>query len=121
MKKAKTGRKNMNSTNHTDSKIKELFEKVIIADAGKSTLLTTIDKNCTSYYESPVHPGQAYYSFIDSSSQQGFDDYLGQFWKEQGNEVFASAASDISSLAFSLCEDPESQSEDVSPFIYAMY
>ena len=111
----------MSSTNQTESKIKELFEKVITADAGNKTLLTAIDKNCASYYESPAHPGQAYYSFIDISSQQGFADYLSQFWNEQGNEVFASAGSDISSLAFSLCEDPESQSEDVSPFIYAMY
>ncbi len=111
----------MNSTNQTESKIKELFEGVIIADSGKKYLLTEIDKSSTSYYETPVHPNQAYFSFIDVATQENFTGYLEQFWKESGNEEFAQAAGAISSLAYSLCVDPDSQQEDISPFIYAMY
>lgn len=91
------------------------------ASGGKNYLLTEINKDAVSYYEEPRHPQQAYYSFIDASSQEALETYLKTFWEEMGTPEFASGANAISNLAFELKAGAETQADDLSPFVYAMY
>src|ERR1022692_2267217 len=95
----------MNSTNDIESKIKALFEGVVLKNSAENYLSTFIDKNTTSYYEEPKHPGHAYYSFIDTDSADSFTSYLKDFWLALNTEEFTVMAAEISELAFLLTTD----------------
>jgi len=111
----------MSSTNEIDARITKIFNEHVVKNNGKKYLLTAIDKNAATYYEDPKHPAQAYFSFIDTSSQESLAAYFSKFWNEMGSEEFAGIANDLSEVAFKLSADAETQSEEVSSFIYTMY
>ena len=111
----------MNSTNDIDNKIKSLFEGLVLGNSNHNYLQSAIDKNAASYYEEPKHPGQVYFSFIDTASSADLEKYLGDFWSGLGTPEFAPMAGGLAELAFLLSADSQSQSEDVSPFVYTMY
>lgn len=111
----------MNSTNDTDKRIKTLFDTHILGNSNNDYLSMLVDKHATSYYELPQHPDQAYFSFIDVSSKQHFTSYITDFWAKLNTPEFAAMANELSELAFELSTGHESQSEDVSPFVYTMY
>lgn len=111
----------MSSTNDIESKIKALFEGVILNNSRKDYLLTGIDKSIGSYYEEPKHPGQAYFSFINTDSVERLAEYFKDFWIGLGTPEFAVMAHELSELAFLLSADHNTQPDDVSPFVYTMY
>ncbi len=104
-----------------DEKINNLFDSKVLPATGKKYLLTEIDKAADSYYENPTHPDQAYFSFIDTTSQEHLAAYLTGFWNGLGTPEFAGMANELSELAFILSADHQSQSEELSPFVYTMY
>jgi hypothetical protein len=114
----------MSSTDNTEeieSKIKALFEGVVLCNTHENYLMTVHNKNLETYYEEPKHPGQAYFSFIDTNSVESLAEYFNDFWMELGSEEFTLMVGELSELAFQLSADPQSQSDDISPFVYAMY
>ena len=111
----------MSSTNDIESKIKALYEGVILSNSHENYLLTVINKNNETYYEEPKHPEQAYFSFINTDSPDTLMEYFNDFWMELGDEQFTSMVREMSELAFLLSADHNTQSEDVSPFVYTMY
>ena len=111
----------MSSTNDIDVKIRALFDGMILGNSHENYLHIVINKNSESYYEEPKHPVQAYFSFIDTNSVEDLAGYLNDFWMEQGDEEFTSMVAELSDLAFLLSADYNTQSEDVSPFVYTMY
>jgi len=118
----KTGNNDMSSINNDmNTEISKIFNKYIVPNNNKKYLLTGIDKSAASYYEAPKNPDQAYFSFIDTSSIAGFSEYLSDFWKNNGSEEFSGMSKEMSELAFKLCAASETQSEEVSSFIYTMY
>ena len=122
MKKMKTGNNDMSSTNNDiDLEIKNVFNQHILPRSSNKYLLTGIDKDAPTYYEAPKHPEQAYFSFIDTSSVVGFAEYLSDFWKNNGSDEFAGMSKEISEIAFKLSADSETQSDEVSSFVYTMY
>ncbi len=117
----KTGKLNMSSTNDIDNKIKDIFDGIVTPNIGSHNLNTQLDAAAESYYEQPKSPAHVYYSFIDTSSQESFAKYIESFWNEEGTPQFAAKANELSALAFELSKDHESQSEELSPFVYTMY
>ena len=111
----------MDLTNDIDLRINTLFDSHIPGHSDKNYLLTAVNKSAATYYEDPKHPNQAYFSFIDTSSVENLAAYLSDFWKDLGTPEFSPMAQELSELAFLLSADHESQSEDVSPFVYTMY
>ena len=111
----------MDLTNDTEAAMKALFQGLVVNNAGKEYLLTAIDKNCDSYYEAPKHPQQASFSFIDAASPESLAAYLTDFWNGLGTPEFGTMSKGLSELAFKLSADSSTQSDDVSPFVYAMY
>jgi hypothetical protein len=111
----------MDLTKETELKIKALFDQYVIANQDRNYLLTTIDKNAGSYYEDPKHPGQAGFSFIDTNSVKSLENYLNEFWQNLGTPEFSGMAEGLSELAFDLFAGHQTQSEDVSSFVYTMY
>ncbi len=111
----------MNLTNAIDLKIRKIFEGVILTNSHENYLNIIINKNIDTYYEEPQNIQQTYFSFVDTGSVESFADYLNEFWMEKGFEGFVSMVDEMSELAFLLCSDSDTQSEDVSQFIYTMY
>ena len=96
----------MNSTNDIDNKIKSLFEGLVLGNSNHNYLQSAIDKNAASYYEEPKHPGQVYFSFIDTASSADLEKYLGDFWSGLGTPEFAPMAGGLAELVrrrFSVC------------------
>ena len=104
-----------------EEKINHLFDSNILPRAGKSYLLTTIDKEAATYYEAPKHPDQAYFSFIDTASEGELAKYFSDFWAGLNTPEFSAMGPALSELAFLLSADHSTQSDELSPFVYTMY
>ena len=102
-------------------KTRNLFDLILSASKQKNYLLTDISTPTNSYYEAPAHPAQAYFSFIDTQTEEQFAAYLKEFWTQLGTPELVEAAPLISELAFALSTGYEKQGEDVSQFVYTMY
>jgi len=111
----------MSLTNNEAAMIKSLFDKMIAAGGSNNYMLTNIDNTADTYYEEPKHPEQAYFSFIDTSSEDALAAYLKTFWAALGTPEFAAGADTMSELAFLLKAGTDTQTDEISPFIYAMY
>lgn len=111
----------MSSTNDIDLRIQSIFERFVDVDENAHQLLTTIDKNAESYYEAPKHPEQAYLSFIDVSTETNFNNYLSEFWGGTPDNIYGPMSAALSELAFMLQAGEETQSDEVSSFVYTMY
>ena len=118
----------MNSTDQ-EKAIDGFFEHVLMPLAtsmqasGKLPLDSRIDSTISSYFvarkSTSLDPG-------DFELPSGIEDSdslrsaLEQFWSSVGSPELAAAAAEIARLAENLKVEEE-QSEEVSPFVYAMY
>jgi hypothetical protein len=117
----------MNSTNEVDKEIRKLFDAFVlkahqaVTNEGKEYFPLSSDKNASSYYESPQHPQQVYFSFIDVKNPDSLKNSFQELWAGSDKQEFLPMAGALSELAFKLQAVQGEQSTELSPFVYTLY
>jgi hypothetical protein len=89
---------------------------------GAPLLTTGSDPKAASYYvvRTKRTMSKADFEWGGSTSATEFRDNLAQLWRDQGCDALAGLAPQFADFAERL-RDIETENEEVSPFIYAMY
>jgi hypothetical protein len=116
------GKSNTNSIDQFNPEIKRLFDLLLEASKSRSNEYFPLGpmREVATYYETPQHPEQTYFSFINLTDQVSLAKSMEESWKVSGKE-FLPLAKQLSELAFKLREVQGEQSTDLSPFIYTLY
>lgn len=105
------------------NKINELQELLLseLANVISPTIDLKIDPNAVTYFQDPICRNASYYSSINVSSAEKLAESIKELWMQSGKKMNQEICLKISNLAMDLKSDLNSQSPELSEFIYTLH
>ena len=104
-----------------NKKIRTFFDRHIVkmhSSNANNSLGAGISAKAPSYFEAPKRPDYIYLNQI-SFDKAGLEQHLADLWRDEPELL--KAIPDLVKLAFTLKEENIQQSEELAPFLYAMF
>ena len=121
----------MNSTKNKaeQRRIEEFFNTHILplhqqVKAGEKSYFDLVPRKeleNDSYFEEPRAGQLTYYTFYDMMTQEELKANLTELWKNLGDDQIANLAGPLAELAMMFKTQNLDQSDELSPYVYAMF
>jgi len=113
------------SSNLTEKHLNEVRKLqaafLIEPDMINPTIELKIDPAAITYFQDPICGKATYFSSIDISNERKLAESILELWNHSGRTLNQDICQKISSLAMVLKSDMESQSPELSEFIYTLH
>jgi len=119
----------MNSTKDSEKRIEAFFKKYIlplhqeVKDGKRSHFQLVPDRTAAkdSYFEKPKAKELTYFTFYEMSSEEELKDNLIKLWEVLGDRQIDELAASLAALASHFKAKQIEQSDELNPYIYAMF